>query len=181
MTRWLAGVVVLVACGGGGGSGGSGSRTTPARFVPDLQHLSAGWLGCPADEIVVEEAQRATYAYSWRATCGDLVMICGSGNQNSTHCVPIRTTIPSEAAREESPLVIRDLPPSVAECIERPVAVEVLFGADGRLSELRSWPGETPAQRLCVERAFVEIDVPTSQGGPVLVRFEPRDPWDGSR
>lgn len=179
MTRWVAGFVVLVACGAGGSSGGSGSRTTPARHVPDLQHLSAGWLGCPADEIVIDEAQRGSWAWSWRATCGDLVMMCGSGNHHSTHhCTPLRTT--PEPARAESPLVIRDLPPEVAECIERPVAVEVLFGGDGRLSELRPWPGETPEQRRCIERVLVEIDMPSGGGGPVLVRFEPRDPWNGN-
>ncbi|MCU0671627.1 MAG: hypothetical protein MUE69_02420 [Myxococcota bacterium] len=177
MTRWVAGVVLLVACGGGGSGGGA--STVPARWHSDFQHLSAGWLGCPAEEVVVEEAQRASWASSWRATCGDLVMICSSGYQNSTHCAPLHASTP-EPTRTESPLVIRDLPPEVAECIERPVAVEVLFGGDGRLSELRPWPGETPEQRRCVERVLVEIDAPTGTGGPVLVRFEPRDPWQGT-
>lgn len=170
MTRWVAGVVLLVACGGVR----SGARTEPPHIVSDMQHLSAGWLGCPAEEIVVDEAYRSDRAFSWRATCGDTAMICGS-SPNGTHCAPVRSRTATE-----SPLVIRDLPPEVAECIERPVAVEVLFGGDGRLSELRPWPGETPEQRRCVERVLVEIDAPTGTGGPVLVRFEPRDPWQGT-
>jgi len=146
-----------------------------------MQNLSAGWLGCPADRVQVDEVNRPTSrAFSWRASCAGVVMICSGGSQSSTQCAPLRAATASEPTRTESPLVIRDLPPEVAECIERPVAVEVLFGGDGRLSELRPWPGETPEQRRCVERVLVEIDAPTGTGGPVLVRFEPRDPWQGT-
>jgi len=172
MTRWVAGVVLLVACGGGGSGGGA--RTVSGSDW-DLQYASAGWLGCPASEVVVEEAVRGRSLVSWRASCRGLVMICSSG---PTHCAPLRAAPVAESPA--SPLVIRDLPPEVAECIERPVAVEVLFGGDGRLSELRPWPGETPEQRRCVERVLVEIDAPAGTGGPVLVRFEPRDPWQGT-
>ena len=173
MTRWAMGmgmVVVLAACGGR-----QAARTSPARSVPAMQSLSAGWLGCPAEQVAIADARDVDGASSWRASCGEAVMVCSVG-QGSSHCAPLRAEAAS--TREESPLVIRDLPPQVAECIARPVPVEVLFGEDGRLSELRPWPGETPEQRRCVERVMVEIDAPTGQGGPVLVRFEPRDPWN---
>ncbi len=166
MTRWAVVVIVLwVACGG------RQAGTAPVRSPQTLQSLSAGWLGCPASEVTITDARDVGEASSWRASCGEAVMICSLG-RGSARCSPLRAD-----AREESPLEIRDLPPQVAECIARPVPVEVLFEEDGRILELRPWPGETAEQRRCVERVMVEIDAPTSHGGPVLVRFEPRDPW----
>ncbi|MCB9602556.1 MAG: hypothetical protein H6721_14540 [Sandaracinus sp.] len=182
MTRWLAAVALLAttACVSGAASQG-GSTVAGSRDAQIAQRISAGWLGCAPAAIQIGDYEERNYVRVWTASCEGATVVCSFTFSTDVHCAPLRSreaSAPtSELARSDSPLVIRDLPPAVAECIERPVPVEVLFGSDGRLSELRPWPGETPEQRRCVERVLVEIDVPTGQGGPVLVRFEPRDPW----
>lgn len=183
MRGWFGCLFVIVV---GCGPRHPTSHPESPLVEPWMQYASAGWLGCPPERVVISDARSLSSAYrldpptasTWLATCDDAVMVCST--VDDVRCAPLRAASAPEPTRTESPLVIRDLPPEVAECIERPVAVEVLFGGDGRLSELRPWPGETPEQRRCVERVLVEIDAPTGTGGPVLVRFEPRDPWQGT-
>lgn len=148
---------------------------------PWMQVIAAGWLGCEHTRVAISDVQstpgatNTPAAWTWQATCEDAEMVCSSAN--GVRCSPRRATAAQVATDSMPPMLTRDLPPAVIACTERPVRVEGLFDSDGRLSELRPWPGETPEQRDCVAQALNAIEIPGGSGA--LVRFEPRDPWNG--
>lgn len=162
-----------------------GPRTGTSHAEDDpseawFQSASAGSLGCQPERVAIAEARAvdaggAEPSWTWVARCENAAVVCSSAG--GTRCSALREG-PGEdeaVAANEPRRVRRSLPPEVVACTEGPVAVSGLFDEVGRLVELRPWPGETVAQRDCVTRALVHIDLPEGRGA--LVVFEPRDPW----
>lgn len=165
------------------GCGPRGPAAEPSETTDDerLQAMSAGWVGCQPERVAISEARStrsegsATH-WTWVATCEDVAMVCSGAGE--ARCSPLQASAEDgDPPSGDPPRVTRSLPPEVAACIERPVAVEGLFDNVGRLVELRPWPGETPDQRTCVAGALEDIELP--EGRAALVRFEPRNPWAG--
>ena len=143
------------------------------------RYTSAGWLGCQPERVDISEVKllrhRGAHAWTWLAECEGTTMVCSGWTD--VRCAALRPSSDQPtASAAERPLVTHRLPPEIIECTERPVAVEGLFDDDGRLQDLRPWPGETPEQRACVANALGDMDVPEWRGA--LIRFVPRDPWN---
>lgn len=79
--------VLAIGCGSTvvqGGGTGPGNR---------YQHLAAGYLGCRAREITIEEfAEDGGGNSSWVASCQGRRVVCGDGS--SVHCAEARELPP---------------------------------------------------------------------------------------
>lgn len=69
-----------------GGRGGAGNR---------YQHFAAGYLGCRARDITIEEyAEDPGGNSSWVASCQNERVVCGGFPGSSVHCVEARDLPP---------------------------------------------------------------------------------------
>ena len=64
-----------------GGRGGAGNR---------YQHFAAGYLGCRARDITIEEyAEDTSGSASWVARCDERRVLCGGWVGSSVHCTEV--------------------------------------------------------------------------------------------
>jgi hypothetical protein len=69
-----------------GGTEGAGNR---------YQHFAAGYLGCRAREITIEEyAEDTSGTASWVASCQGQRVVCGGYTGSSVHCTEARELPP---------------------------------------------------------------------------------------
>ncbi len=71
-----------------GGRGGAGNR---------YQHFAAGYLGCRARDITIEEyAEDTSGSASWVASCAERRVLCGGWVGSSVHCTEVGELPPVE-------------------------------------------------------------------------------------
>lgn len=88
----LAGAALPLGCASTvvyGGHEGAGNR---------YQHFAAGYLGCRAREITIEEyAEDTSGNSSWVASCQGQRVVCGGFTGSSVHCTEARELAPLAA------------------------------------------------------------------------------------